>query len=91
MITVVMKVSLTCRFILSEEQKRLFEKLSLYCDRYAEQIPVTFVLGTFIPGQLELHRSVIFSYWFYSGRCKVLALLVLEHIKGPFKPKIFSK
>lgn len=34
------------RLALSEQQKRLFEKLSIYCDRYAEQIPVTFVLGT---------------------------------------------
>lgn len=32
--------------VLQEQQKRLFEKLSLYFDRYAEQIPVTFVLGT---------------------------------------------
>lgn len=32
--------------MLLEQQKRLFEKLSLYFDRYAEQIPVTFVLGT---------------------------------------------
>uniref|UniRef100_A0A8C5TZF6 Bestrophin homolog n=1 Tax=Malurus cyaneus samueli TaxID=2593467 RepID=A0A8C5TZF6_9PASS len=25
-----------------------FEKLSIYCDRYAEQIPVTFVLGFYV-------------------------------------------
>ncbi|CAF90002.1 unnamed protein product [Tetraodon nigroviridis] len=31
-----------------EQQKRLFEKLSLYFDRYAEQIPVTFVLGFYV-------------------------------------------
>ena len=35
----------TSRFVLSVKQKRFFEKLSLYCDRYAEQIPVTFILG----------------------------------------------
>lgn len=34
-----------CRLILSEHQKTLFKKLSVYCDKYAEQIPVTFVLG----------------------------------------------
>lgn len=34
------------RLVLSEQQKRLFETLSVYCDKYAEQIPVTFVLGT---------------------------------------------
>ncbi|KAG7218922.1 hypothetical protein INR49_019422 [Caranx melampygus] len=27
---------------------RLFEKLSVYCDKYAEQIPVTFVLGFYV-------------------------------------------
>ncbi|MBN3298873.1 BEST3 protein, partial [Amia calva] len=35
-------------FFLSETQKRYFEKLSLYCDKYAEQIPVTFVLGFYV-------------------------------------------
>lgn len=34
-----------CRLVLPDHQKRLFEKLCLYFDRYAEQIPVTFVLG----------------------------------------------
>lgn len=29
----------------NNDQKRLFEKLALYCDRYAELIPVSFVLG----------------------------------------------
>ncbi|XP_058047500.1 bestrophin-3 isoform X4 [Ahaetulla prasina] len=37
-------ISILYRFFLSESQKRYFEKLSLYCDKYAEQIPVTFVL-----------------------------------------------
>uniref|UniRef100_A0A3Q3ENH6 Bestrophin homolog n=1 Tax=Labrus bergylta TaxID=56723 RepID=A0A3Q3ENH6_9LABR len=37
-----------CRLFLSDEQKRLFEKLSMYCDKYAEQIPVTFVLGFYV-------------------------------------------
>uniref|UniRef100_A0A3B4AT15 Bestrophin homolog n=1 Tax=Periophthalmus magnuspinnatus TaxID=409849 RepID=A0A3B4AT15_9GOBI len=26
----------------------LFEKISMYCDKYAEQIPVTFVLGFYV-------------------------------------------
>uniref|UniRef100_A0A3Q3VXB3 Bestrophin homolog n=1 Tax=Mola mola TaxID=94237 RepID=A0A3Q3VXB3_MOLML len=26
----------------------MFEKLSIYCDKYAEQIPVTFVLGFYV-------------------------------------------
>ncbi|XP_032076406.1 bestrophin-3 isoform X3 [Thamnophis elegans] len=37
-------ISILYRFFLSGSQKRYFEKLSLYCDKYAEQIPVTFVL-----------------------------------------------
>ncbi|XP_039200425.1 bestrophin-3 isoform X2 [Crotalus tigris] len=37
-------ISILYRFFLSGTQKRYFEKLSIYCDKYAEQIPVTFVL-----------------------------------------------
>lgn len=48
-------VSVT-RFILKDDQKRLFEKLSIYCDRYAELIPVSFVLG-----QLVLKYHFFFS------------------------------
>lgn len=36
------------RFVLNDDQRRLFEKLSIYCDRYAELIPVSFVLGEWI-------------------------------------------
>ncbi|KAG7320129.1 hypothetical protein KOW79_015982 [Hemibagrus wyckioides] len=36
------------RLVLTDPQKRFFEKLSIYCDRYAEQIPVTFVLGFYV-------------------------------------------
>lgn len=35
--------------MLKDEQRRLFEKLSIYCDRYAELIPVSFVLGELWP------------------------------------------
>ncbi|XP_026863331.2 bestrophin-3 isoform X2 [Electrophorus electricus] len=41
-------LSLVYRWALADPQKRLFEKLSLYCDKYAEQIPVTFVLGFYV-------------------------------------------
>ncbi|XP_054862781.1 bestrophin-3 isoform X3 [Amphiprion ocellaris] len=41
-------LSLVYRLVLSDDQKRLFEKLSMYCDKYAEQIPVTFVLGFYV-------------------------------------------
>ncbi|XP_005039495.1 PREDICTED: bestrophin-3 isoform X1 [Ficedula albicollis] len=41
-------ISVLYRFFLTGRQKRLFEKLSIYCDKYAEQIPVTFVLGFYV-------------------------------------------
>ncbi|XP_073336529.1 bestrophin-3-like [Pagrus major] len=41
-------LSLVYRLVLNDHQKRLFEKLSMYCDKYAEQIPVTFVLGFYV-------------------------------------------
>lgn len=36
-------------FVLTEGQKRYFEKLVIYCDQYASLIPVSFVLGAFAP------------------------------------------
>uniref|UniRef100_A0A4W3JXN1 Bestrophin homolog n=1 Tax=Callorhinchus milii TaxID=7868 RepID=A0A4W3JXN1_CALMI len=41
-------LSIVYRLILAENEKRYFEKVSLYCDKYAEQIPVTFVLGFYV-------------------------------------------
>ncbi|XP_077325119.1 bestrophin-3 isoform X2 [Lithobates pipiens] len=41
-------LSIIYRFFLVGTQKRYFEKLSIYCDKYAEQIPVTFVLGFYV-------------------------------------------
>ncbi|CAJ1054288.1 bestrophin-3 [Xyrichtys novacula] len=41
-------LSLVYRYFLTGDQKTLFEKLSMYCDKYAEQIPVTFVLGFYV-------------------------------------------
>ncbi|XP_069575295.1 bestrophin-3-like isoform X1 [Brachyistius frenatus] len=41
-------LSVVYRHVLADYQKRLFEKLSMYCDKYAEQIPVTFVLGFYV-------------------------------------------
>ncbi|XP_075900249.1 bestrophin-3-like isoform X2 [Nelusetta ayraudi] len=41
-------LSLVYRLLLNEHQKTLFKKLSVYCDKYAEQIPVTFVLGFYV-------------------------------------------
>ncbi|XP_067828933.1 bestrophin-2 [Heptranchias perlo] len=41
-------LSVTYRFVLMEEQKRYFEKLALYCNHYANLIPMAFVLGFYV-------------------------------------------
>ncbi|XP_015254695.1 PREDICTED: bestrophin-2-like [Cyprinodon variegatus] len=70
--------SIVYRFMLSSEQKRLFEKLSIYCDRYAELIPVSFVLGFYV--------TLVVSRWWgqfenipWPDR---LAALVGGHVRG---------
>ncbi|XP_027128766.1 bestrophin-2 [Larimichthys crocea] len=70
--------SVVYRFVLNDDQKRLFEKLSLYCDRYAELIPVSFVLGFYV--------TLVVSRWWgqfenvpWPDR---LAALVGGHVRG---------
>ncbi|XP_023675470.2 bestrophin-2 [Paramormyrops kingsleyae] len=41
-------LSIIYRFLLRDEEKRMFEKLTLYCNHYAELIPVSFVLGFYV-------------------------------------------
>ncbi|XP_068130323.1 bestrophin-2a [Hyperolius riggenbachi] len=41
-------LSVTYRFFLNEDQKRSFEKVSLYCNNYANLIPLSFVLGFYV-------------------------------------------
>ncbi|XP_058236976.1 bestrophin-2 [Hemibagrus wyckioides] len=41
-------ISITYRFVLADEQKRHFEKLSIYCNHYASLIPMSFVLGFYV-------------------------------------------
>ncbi|XP_063871767.1 LOW QUALITY PROTEIN: bestrophin-3-like [Scylla paramamosain] len=40
--------NLAYRFALSEEQKRLFEKVSVYCQYFSDLIPLSFVLGFYV-------------------------------------------
>ncbi|XP_009665702.2 bestrophin-1 [Struthio camelus] len=47
-ITLYFTISLVYRLILSESQRLMFEKLALYCNNYAELIPVSFVLGFYV-------------------------------------------
>ncbi|XP_042200562.1 bestrophin-2 [Callorhinchus milii] len=41
-------LSVTYRFVFTDKQKRYFEKLTLYCNHYANLIPITFVLGFYV-------------------------------------------
>ncbi|XP_029289224.1 bestrophin-2 [Cottoperca gobio] len=70
--------SIVYRFVLNDDQKRLFEKFSIYCDRYAELIPVSFVLGFYV--------TLVVSRWWgqfenvpWPDR---LAALVGGHVRG---------
>ncbi|XP_077600252.1 bestrophin-4 [Stigmatopora nigra] len=70
--------SVVYRFVLNVDQKRLFEKLSMYCNRYAELIPVSFVLGFYV--------TLVVSRWWgqfenvpWPDR---LASLVGGHVRG---------
>ncbi|GAA6221442.1 bestrophin-1-like [Lates japonicus] len=70
--------SIVYRFVLNVDQRRLFEKLSIYCDRYAELIPVSFVLGFYV--------TLVVSRWWgqfenvpWPDR---LAALVGGHVRG---------
>lgn len=59
------------RFVLNKDQRRLFEKLVIYCDHYAQLIPVSFVLGEsrLIP-QIRINLKLIELFWigtFFQG------------------------
>ncbi|KAJ8008820.1 hypothetical protein DPEC_G00082390 [Dallia pectoralis] len=41
-------MSLVYRLALPEHEKRVFEKVALHCNKFADQIPVTFVLGFYV-------------------------------------------
>nr|XP_034979168.1 bestrophin-1 isoform X2 [Zootoca vivipara] len=41
-------ISLIYRLVLNESQRLMFEKLAMYCNSYAELIPVSFVLGFYV-------------------------------------------
>ncbi|XP_074488758.1 bestrophin-4 [Sebastes fasciatus] len=70
--------SIVYRFVLNDDQRRLFEKLAIYCDRYAELIPLSFVLGFYV--------TLVVSRWWgqfenvpWPDR---LAALVGGHVRG---------
>ncbi|KAL0968834.1 hypothetical protein UPYG_G00272500 [Umbra pygmaea] len=70
--------SIIYRFVLPDTQKRLFEKLAIYCDRYAELIPVSFVLGFYV--------TLVVSRWWGQYESVPwpdrLGALVGAHVRG---------
>ncbi|KAM3870328.1 bestrophin-4 [Diretmus argenteus] len=70
--------SVVYRFVLNDDQKRQFEKLAIYCDRYAELIPVSFVLGFYV--------TLVVSRWWGQFESVPwpdrLTALVGGHIRG---------
>ncbi|KAG9336337.1 hypothetical protein JZ751_002684 [Albula glossodonta] len=71
-------LSIMYRFVLNGEQKRLFEKMAIYCDRYAELIPVSFVLGFYV--------TLVVSRWWGQFESVPwpdrLSALVGGHVRG---------
>ncbi|XP_072255590.1 bestrophin-2a [Pyxicephalus adspersus] len=57
-------LSITYRFVLTDDQKRSFEKVSLYCNNYANLIPVSFVLGFYV--------TLVVNRWWNQYTCMPL-------------------
>lgn len=66
------------RFLLDDSEKRTFENLVLYCGKYANLIPLSFVLGFYV--------SLVMNRWWDQFRSipypDTIALLVGNFIKG---------
>ncbi|KAK1788803.1 hypothetical protein P4O66_002612 [Electrophorus voltai] len=66
------------RFLLDDGQRRLFDKLAIYCDQYAQLIPVSFVLGFYV--------TLVVSRWWGQFESVPwpdrLAALVGGHVRG---------
>uniref|UniRef100_A0AAR2L0Y5 Bestrophin homolog n=1 Tax=Pygocentrus nattereri TaxID=42514 RepID=A0AAR2L0Y5_PYGNA len=71
-------ISILYRFLLDDGQRRLFEKLAIYCDQYAQLIPVSFVLGFYV--------TLVVSRWWGQFESVPwpdrLAALVGGHVRG---------
>lgn len=66
------------RFLLNSEQKRTFEKVSTYCEKYGTLIPVSFVLGFYV--------SLVIGRWWAQYKLipwiDTVAMWVNTSIKG---------
>uniref|UniRef100_A0A8C3IHX1 Bestrophin homolog n=1 Tax=Chrysemys picta bellii TaxID=8478 RepID=A0A8C3IHX1_CHRPI len=67
-------LSLTYRFVLAEDQKRYFEKLVIYCDNYANLIPVSFVLGFYV--------TLVVNRWWSQYSCMPMPDRLMCAISG---------
>ncbi|KAI4874326.1 hypothetical protein NFI96_013953 [Prochilodus magdalenae] len=71
-------ISVLYRFLLDDGQRKLFEKLAIYCDQYAQLIPVSFVLGFYV--------TLVVSRWWGQFESVPwpdrLAALVGGHVRG---------
>ncbi|XP_062859519.1 bestrophin-2 [Trichomycterus rosablanca] len=71
-------ISIFYRFLMNNGQKRQFEKLAIYCDQYAQLIPLSFVLGFYV--------TLVVSRWWGQFECVPwpdrLAALVAGHVRG---------
>ncbi|XP_061472709.1 bestrophin-2 isoform X2 [Rhineura floridana] len=67
-------LSLTYRFVLSENQKRDFEKVVIYCDNYANLIPVSFVLGFYV--------TLVVNRWWSQYTCMPMPDRLMCAISG---------
>ncbi|XP_050437665.1 bestrophin-4-like [Adelges cooleyi] len=71
-------LNMTYRFVLNQQQKRVFESISEYCETYSDLIPLSFVLGFYI--------SIIMQRW-WDQYCSIpwpdpIAVYVSSHIHG---------
>ncbi|XP_028573210.2 bestrophin-2a [Podarcis muralis] len=67
-------LSVTYRFVLSETQKRDFEKVVIYCDNYANLIPVSFVLGFYV--------TLVVNRWWSQYTCMPMPDRLMCAISG---------
>ncbi|XP_060742903.1 bestrophin-2 [Tachysurus vachellii] len=71
-------ISVLYRFLLDDGQRRMFEKLAIYCDQYAQLIPVSFVLGFYV--------TLVVSRWWGQFESTPwpdrLAMLVGGYVRG---------
>ncbi|CAL8104269.1 unnamed protein product [Calicophoron daubneyi] len=71
-------LNLTYRFAMSENQKRMFESIVLFCERAKGNIPISFLLGFFVAGIITRW----YSMYMYIPWMNEVALDVAASING---------